>query len=114
MKPLIAYIFLKKWTPKDVLGILQNKDVALEHPLEVMLKGSQTILKSFLSDFSITLREMEFEVSLLVISETLGLFVNTLSVNNMSSVRNSENLEKPVQMQLSKKQKPFLILLLHL
>ena len=32
----------------------------------------------------------------------LGLFVNTLTANNMSSFRNSENL---IQMQLSKKQK---------
>ena len=43
----------------------------------------------------------------LVISEILALFVNTLTANNKSSVCNSENLEKPIQMILSKKQKTF-------
>ena len=52
-------------------------------------------------------------MSLLVIFETLGLFVNTLTVDNNSSLCNSENLQQPIQMTLSKKQKPFLNFLLH-
>ena len=35
----LAYVFLKKWTPKDVLRILQNKGLASEHASKVnMLK----------------------------------------------------------------------------
>ena len=40
---------------------------------------------------------------LLVMWETLGLFVNTLTVNNKDPFRNCENLPLPIQMQLSKK-----------
>ena len=43
-------------------------------------------------------------MSLLVISEILGLLVNTLTSNEEYSPHNSENLRQPIQMQLSKKQ----------
>ena len=45
--------------------------------------------------------------SVLVISEIIGLFVNTLTVDDKYSLCNSENLCKRNQMQLSKKQKSF-------
>ena len=44
---------------------------------------------------------------LLVISEILGLFLNTLTADNMSLLGNSENLHQPIQMPLSNKQKTF-------
>ena len=44
-------------------------------------------------------------MSLLVISEILGLFVNTLITNNMSSLRNRGNLQQSIQMQFPKKEK---------
>ena len=40
-----------------------------------------------------------------MISEILGLFINTLTADEKYSLCNSENLRKPVQMRLSKKQK---------
>ena len=40
-------------------------------------------------------------MSPLVISEILGLFVNTMTANNKSYLNNSENLWKPMQMFLS-------------
>ena len=39
---------------------------------------------------------------LLVISEILGLFVNTLTTDSKSSLGNKKNLHHPIQMQLCK------------
>ena len=46
-------------------------------------------------------------MSLLEISEIMGLFVNTLIVEENYSPINSEKLPQPVQMQLCKEQKMF-------
>ena len=51
-------------------------------------------------------------MSLLVICEILGLFVNTLTTDDKYSLRYKENLPQRSQMQLSKKQKYFMTLLL--
>ena len=51
-------------------------------------------------------------MSVLVICEILGLFVNTLTSDGKYSLRKGENLRKPIQMQLSKKQETFLNFLL--
>ena len=45
-------------------------------------------------------------MSLLVISEILGLFVNTLTANDKYFLLN-RNLQEPIRTQLSKKQKVF-------
>ena len=58
-----------------------------------------------LSCFLISLKEVELEKFHLLISEILGLFVNTLTADDKYSLRNSENLPRPFQMHLSKKQK---------
>ena len=42
-------------------------------------------------------------MSLLVICEILGLFLNTLTADDKFSFRISENLRQPIQMILSKK-----------
>ena len=42
-----------------------------------------------------------------MISETLGLFVNTLTADGKYSVCNKENLPQPVQMESCKTQKVF-------
>ena len=44
-------------------------------------------------------------MSLLLIFEILGLFVSTLTANDMYSLRNCENLPQPIQTQLLKQQK---------
>ena len=46
-------------------------------------------------------------MSLLVIPDILGLFVNTLTADEKYSLRNRENSPSPIQMQLSKKGKAF-------
>ena len=48
-------------------------------------------------------------MSLLVISEILGLSVSTLSANDNYSFRISQNLQQPIKMQLSKKHNYFLL-----
>ena len=45
--------------------------------------------------------------SLLVIHKILGLFVNTLTVDDKHYMLNSDNLTTPIQIQLSQKQKTF-------
>ena len=44
-------------------------------------------------------------MSLLMICEILGLFVDTLTADDKYCVRSSKNLPQPIQMQQSKKQK---------
>ena len=51
-------------------------------------------------------------MSLFVIWELLGVFVNTMTANDKYPFRDSENLPQPIQMQLFKK-KIFRNFLLH-
>ena len=51
-------------------------------------------------------------MSLLVISKILGLFLYTLFLDDKHSFRNSENLQQPIQMQLYRKQKTFVLFFL--
>ena len=46
-------------------------------------------------------------MSLLVICEIMGHSVNTLTANDKYSLLNSENLQQPIQMQLSKERISF-------
>ena len=56
---------------------------------------------------------MIWELSPLVIGETLGVFLNTLTADNKYPVQDCENLRLPIQMQLCEKQKTFSQFLLH-
>ena len=46
-------------------------------------------------------------MSPLVLGEILGVFVKTLTAGDMYPVQGCENLQLPIQMQLSEKQKTF-------
>ena len=46
-------------------------------------------------------------MALLVISETLGLFLNRLTADVMYFLRNKQNLQQSIQMESSKKQRIF-------
>ena len=52
-------------------------------------------------------RKFSWKKTLLVICKILGLFVNTLILDDKCSFLNMENLIQSIQMQLSKKQKTF-------
>ena len=50
-------------------------------------------------------QKRSWKVSLLEISEVLGLFANILTADDEYSLCNSKNLRQPIKMQLAKKQK---------
>ena len=52
-------------------------------------------------------------MSPLVLSEILGVFINTLTAEDKYPVQEFENLQLPIQMQLSEKRKTFPQFLLH-
>ena len=52
-------------------------------------------------------------MSPLVLGEILRMFVNTLTIAGKYPVEGCENLQLPIQMQLSAKQKAFLDFLFH-
>ena len=74
-------------------------------------KGSQALLKTASQHFdhihwSLT-RKLSWKKCLLLISQILGLLVNTSAVDEKYPVLNRDNLTIPIQMQLSQKQKTF-------
>ena len=52
-------------------------------------------------------RKLIWKMSLLVMCEILAVVVNTMTTNKKYPLRNCENLQLPIQMQLSRKQKSF-------
>ena len=65
-------------------------------------------MESAFSCFFIIIREVDLEnVSPLVLGEISGVFVNTLTSDANYSVQGYENLQLPIQMQLSERQKTF-------
>ena len=105
---LKAYVFLKLQTAKNVVRHYLKSPVS-EHPSIVnILKSLQTLVKSAWQHIFSSLWEiLSFKISLLVICEILGVFVNTLTMNDKYSLQNSQNLRQPMQRQLSKQQKTF-------
>ena len=54
-------------------------------------------------------RKLSCKKSLLMIWKILGLFFNTLTADDKFSLLSRDNLTQPIQMQLSKKQRAFLL-----
>ena len=69
------------------------------------VKQFEKLHHSTSSDSFITLPKSKLENVLLSVSETLALFVNTLTTVDKYSLRNRKNLLQAIQQQLSKKQK---------
>ena len=59
-------------------------------------------MRALLSYFSALLARYTLKKSLLVMFLSLGLFVKTLTTEDKYSLRNSENLWEPIQIQLYK------------
>ena len=74
-------------------------------------KGCERLLKYGWWQFYLILLPLcgkkSMKMTLLVISEILGLFVSTLNADDKYSLRNSNNLPQPIQMQLSNQKKNF-------
>ena len=69
------------------------------------VKGSQRLVNSawdhFYHIFWLLWEEITWKISPLLNLDILGLFVNTLTANDMYPVRDCENLQLSIQMQLS-------------
>ena len=104
---LIAYLFPKLPSAKEVLRQM-SKMSCFRKPFDKRhSKGSETVLKSAQLDFyhihwSLQ-RRLSWKKSLLVICKILGLSVNTLTAGEKYSLPNCHKLTQPIQMQLSKK-----------
>ena len=64
-------------------------------------------MRALLSCFSSFLGKLIWKISQLVLGESLGVFVNTLTVDGKYPVQDCENLQLPIQMQLFEKRKTF-------
>ena len=86
------------------------KKSSFRKPIESQhAKVSEILLKSAWLHFCYISQSLKLssKMSGLVICAILGLFVNTLTSDGKYSLRKGENLRKPIQMQLSKKQETF-------
>ena len=104
---LIAQVFLKLFTPKDVLITMDNsvsfwKPFRSEHVNESqkLLNSAEKYLYPTISLFR---GKLSYKELLLMRSEFLGLLLNTLTANYEYSRSNRENLPLPIQIKLTKK-----------
>ena len=109
--PSIACILSKIKTAKNVVRQM-SKNPPFRTPFNSQhVKGSQTLAKSawkqFCQSSSSLWGKLSRNLSLLVICEILGHFVNTFIPGDKHSLRNSENLLQPIKIQLSRQQKHF-------
>ena len=77
--------------------------------LETVRNTVEVSMTKPLSSLLITVGNLTFEMSLLVIYKILGLLVGTLTTHDMYSLLNRDNLMQQIQMLISKKEKRFLI-----
>ena len=114
---LTPYVFPILQTLKHLVRPMSKKH-RLRTPFNSQhVKGTQTLVKCtrqyLYHIFPSILGKLSYKMSLLVICKMLGLFFNTLTVNEKYFLCNSENLVKPIQTKLSKNKKNFLHIFLH-
>ena len=110
---LNVYVLQKLGTAEDMVRYT-SKNSRLRTPFDSqLLQWCQTLLKSvwqhFYHTFSSLSKKLTWKMSLLAIFDILGIFAETLTADYKYSPRNSDNLPKAIQMQLSKKQNNFYI-----
>ena len=108
---LIAEVFRKLWTPKNMVTSMSKKSRFKGSFGKQHGKRAQTLLKfawQHLYHIYWSLwRQLTWRKSQLVICKISILFPDTLSANSRYSFLNRDNLTQPIQMQLSQKQKTF-------
>ena len=105
---VIANVFPKLQTVKNLLGSLSKKRRFRTRFDSRHAKASEILrisMTSLLICFFITLRNLIWKMSPLVLGEFLRVFVNTLTAGGKFPVEHCENLPLSIQMQLSEKQK---------
>ena len=105
---LIADVFPKLWTPKNVVRLLSKK-YRLRGPFNKQHgKQAETLWKSKqqpVYHLFVSLRkQLSWKKSVLEIFRILRLFVNTLSADAKYSLLNRDNLTQPIQIQFFQKQ----------
>ena len=100
-----ANVFPNLRTVKDLVKPLYKKGRFRTSFRSQHIKGSQLLVKSAWEHFDHLFRslwgEMTWKISPLLSLEILGVFVNTSTSNDKYLVRDYENLQVPIQMQLS-------------
>ena len=114
---LIAYLFLRLRPPKNVVRYMCKKS-----HFRLLFQKEHGKLVSTLFKFEPQHlyhiywsrgRQLSCKTSLLVIWESLRLFLNTMSAVDKCSLPNRDNLMQPIHMQLSQKLKTFCSFILH-
>ena len=104
---VIAQIFLKLLTPKDVLIEMHNRDFFWKPFGIERVNESQKLLKSakkyFYPTFSSFWPKLSLRKLFLIRSEIFALLINTLTANYEYSDSNRENLPLQIQIKVSKK-----------
>ena len=108
---LIADVFAKLRTPKNVVRLMFKKSV-FRGPFDKQHgKWDQTLLKpqgqNLERIYWSLWRQLNWKKSLLVIYKGLRFSFSTLTTGDRYSLLNRENLAQPIQLQLSLKQKTF-------
>ena len=107
---VIANVFPKSQTVKILVRPHSKKRGFGTRFESEHVKASQIVGKSPWESFFmffIIARELTWKMSPLVLGEIVGVFLNTLTDDGMYPVQGCENLQLPIQMQLSGKQKYF-------
>ena len=114
---LIAYVFSKLWSAKDVVRQMCKKSRLRRSFDKQYVKRSQTLLRSarqqlYHIHWSLW-GKLSFKKSFFVICEILGLFLDSLTVDGKYFLLDWNNLTQPIQVQLSKKPNFFVNLFLN-
>ena len=108
---LIADVFPKLGTQKNLVRWMPKKCRFKGSFKKQHGKCTQTLLKCqgplIYHIYWSLLRQLSYKTSLLVICKISRLFINTLSADCKYSLFNRDNLARPIQMRVSRKQKTF-------
>ena len=101
----VPWIFPKLLTPKNVVSWMPESSCFRTLFRSQCVNGSQNLLKAarqhFYLNFGLFLEKLTWKTSLLVGSEILGLFFNTLAAFHIYSRQNWEKLPQQVEAKLS-------------
>ena len=108
---LIADIFPKLRTQKKLVRSMPKKSCFKGSFKKQRGKCAQTLLKCqgqlLYHIYWLLLRQLSYKKSLRVICKISTLFPNTLTADGKYSLLNRDSLTQPIQMQISRKEKPF-------
>ena len=114
---LIAFLFVRLCPAKSVVRYM-CKNPASDYPSKRNMENWSQLFKlerqHLWHIYWSTGRKLSWKKSLLVIWESLRLFLNTMSGVHKCSLPHRDNLMEPIYMQLSQKLKTFCSFILHL